>query len=383
MTEPVPEPVAVTEEVTVCDAVRDGVTVLLGVTVGLIVVELVGVPDSVPELLGVPEEEGVIVLDVVELGEGVFVTVPDRVGVTELVGDTVGEMVLVGVRDTLDVEESLGVPVIVPDKDGVGVTDTVDVIVPVGVAVSLGVIVEVELSVGVTDGVLVVVVVGVILGVPVGLDVALNDSTEDEDSVCDIVDDPVLVLVSNALLLAVTVLNALLDLVAEADCDPEDVCEELDDDEIYGDTLSDIILDTEVDLSDVGVVSKVTEGTTELEGIGDSDGFIVCELDGSNDNVPGIEAVATCVDSVDADTDGDTNDVGLPSRVADTDSDTNGVGVASVEYELNMLDDAVVLSVDDVESLICGVFVRLCMGDRDAVEGSVWERVACSEDDCV
>ena len=372
-----------TEELTVCDAVRDGVPVLLGVTVGLIVVELVGVPDSVPELLGVPEEEGVIVLDVVELGEGVFVSVPDRVGVTELVGDTVGEMVLVGVCDTLDVEESLGVPVIVPDKDGVGVTDTVDVIVPVAVAVSLGVIVEVGLRVGVADGVLVVVVVGVILGVPVGLDVALNDSTEDDDSVCDIVDDPVLVLVSNAVLVAVTVLNALLVVVAEADCDPEDVCEELDEDEICGDTLSDIILDTEADLSDVGLVSKVTEGTTELEGIGDSDGFIVCELDGSNDNVPGIEAVATPDASVDADTDGDTNGVGVPSRVADTDSDTNGVGLPSIEYEPNMLDDAVVLSVDDVESLICGVFVRLCRDDGDAVEGSVCESVACSEGDCV
>jgi hypothetical protein len=93
----------------------------------------------------------------------------------------------------------------------------------------------------------------------------------------------------------------------------------------------------------------------------------VCELDGNNDNVPGIEIVATPDASVDA----------------DTDSDTNGVIVPSVEYELNMLDDAVVLSVDDVESLICGVFVRLCRDDGDAVEGSVWERVACSEDDCV
>lgn len=338
-----------TEEVTVCDTVTDGVTVLLGVTVGLILVEVVDVPDSVPELLGVPEEEDVIVLDIVELGEGVFVTVPDRVGVIELVGDTVGEMVLVGVRDTLDVEESLGVPVTVPDKDGVGVTETVDVIVPVGVAVSLGVIVEVGLSVGVTDGVIVVVVVGVILGVAVGLDVALNDSTEEDDSVCDIVDDPLLVLVSNAVLVAVTVLNGLLDVVAEADCDPEDVCEELDEDEIRDDTLSDIILDTDADLIDVGLVSKVAEDTTELEYIGDSDGFIVCELDGSNDNVPGIEIVATPDASVDADTDGDTNGVGVPSRVADTDSDTNGVIVLCVEYELNMLDDAVVLSVDDVE----------------------------------
>jgi len=55
--------------------------------------------------------------------------------------------------------------------------------------------------------------------------------------------------------------------------------------------------------------------------------------------------------------------------------------VPSAEYEPNMLADAVVLSVDDVESLICGVFVTVCIGDRDAVEGSVWERVACSEDD--
>ena len=109
----------------------------------------------------------------------------------------------------------------------------------------------------------------------------------------------------------------------------------------------------------------------------------MCELDGSNDNVPGIEIVATCVDSVDADTIGDTQGVGVLSRVADTDSDTNGVIVPSIEYEPNMLDYAVVLSVDDVESLICGVFVRLWMGDIDAVEGSVWERVACSEDDCV
>ena len=99
------EPVAVTEEVTVCETVTDGVTVLLGVTVGLILVELVDVPDSVPELLGVAEEEGVIVLDAVEVGEGVFVTVPDILGVTELLGDTVGEIVLDGVPETLDVEE--------------------------------------------------------------------------------------------------------------------------------------------------------------------------------------------------------------------------------------------------------------------------------------
>ena len=46
-----------------------------------------------------------IVLDAVEVGEGVFVTVPDILGVTELLGDTVGEMVLVGVPETLDVEE--------------------------------------------------------------------------------------------------------------------------------------------------------------------------------------------------------------------------------------------------------------------------------------
>ena len=253
-------------------------------------------------------------------------------------------------------------PVIVPDKDGVGVTDTVGVIVPVDVAVSLGVIVELGLSVGVADGVLVLVVVGVILGVAVELDVAvvvaLNDSTDDDDSVCDIVDDPVLVLVSNAVLVGVTVVNALLVVIAEADCDSEDVCEELDvrdntdEGEICGDILSDIMLDTDADVSDVGLVSKLTEATTELVCIGDSDGFAARELDGSNDSVPGIEAVATCVAAADADTDGD----------------TNGVRVPSAEYEPNMLADAVVLCVDDVESLICGVFVTVCIGDGDAVE---------------
>jgi hypothetical protein len=317
----------------------------------------------------------VIVLDAVEVGEGVFVTVPDILGVTELLGDTVGEIVLVGVPETLGVEETLGVPVIVPDKDGVGVTDTVGVIVPVGVAVSLGVIVELGLSVGVADGVLVLVVVGVILGVPVGLDVALvvalNDSIDDDDSVCDIVADPVLVLVGNAVLVGVTVVNALLVVVAEADCDSDDVCEELDvrdntdEGEICGDILSDIMLDTDADLSDVALVSKLTEVTTELECIGDSDGFAARELDCSNDSVPGIEAVEACVAAADADTDGD----------------TNGVRVPSAEYEPNILGETVVLSVDDVEWLICGVFVSVCIGDRDAVEGSVWERVACSEDD--
>jgi hypothetical protein len=281
--------------------------------------------------------------------------------------------------------------VIVPDKDGVGVTETVGVIVPDGVTVSLGVIVELGLTVDVTDAVLVDVGVVLMLGVPVGLDVALvvalNDSTDDDDSVCDIVADPVLVLVSNAVLVAVTVLNVLLVVVAEADCDPEDVCEELDvrdntdEDEICGDILSDIMLDTDADLSDVGLVSKLTEATTELVCIGDSDGFAPRELDGSNDSVPGIEAVEAGVTSADADTDGDTNSVRVPSVDADTDGDTNGVSVPSAEYEANILDDTVVLSVDDVESLICGVFVTVCIGDGDAVEGSVWERVACSEDD--
>ena len=357
-----PEPVAVTEEVTVCETVTDGVTVLLGVTVGLILVELVDVPDSVPELLGVAEEEDVIVLDAVEVGEGVFVTVPDILGVTELLGDTVGEIVLDGVPETLDVEESLGVPVIVPDKDGVGVTDTVGVIVPVGVAVSLGVIVELGLTVDVTDAVLVDVGVALMLGVPVGLDVALlvalNDSTEDDDSVCDIVDDPVLVLVSNAVLVAVKVLNALLVVVSEADCELEDVCEELDvrdntdEGEICGDILSDIMLDTDADVSDVGLVSKLTEAATELECIGDSDGFAARELDGSNDNVAGIEAVGASVASADADIDGD----------------TNGVTVCSREYEPNILGETVVLSVDEAEGLIGAVFVSVCKGDGDTVE---------------
>ena len=59
----------------------------------------------------------------------------------------------------------------------------------------------------------------------------------------------------------------------------------------------------------------------------------------------------------------------------------DNVGVPSAEYEPNTLGDAVVLSVDEVEGLIGAVFVSVCRGDGDAVEGSVWERVACSEED--
>ena len=65
----------------------------------------------------------------------------------------------------------------------------------------------------------------------------------------------------------------------------------------------------------------------------------------------------------------------LAESIADT------VGVPSAEYEPNTLGDAVVLSVDEVEGLIGAVFVSVCRGDGDTVEGSVWERVACSEED--
>ena len=59
----------------------------------------------------------------------------------------------------------------------------------------------------------------------------------------------------------------------------------------------------------------------------------------------------------------------------------DNVGVPSAEYEPNTLGETVVLSVDEVEGLIGAVFVSVCRGDGDAVEGSVWERVACSEEE--
>ena len=44
------------------------------------------------------------------------------------------------------------------------------------------------------------------------------------------------------------------------------------------------------------------------------------------------------------------------------------VGVPSAECEPNILGDAVVLSVDEAEGLICAVFVNVSKGDGDAVE---------------
>ena len=44
------------------------------------------------------------------------------------------------------------------------------------------------------------------------------------------------------------------------------------------------------------------------------------------------------------------------------------VGVPSAEYEPNILGEAVVLSVDEVEGLIGAVFVSVCRGDGDTVE---------------
>jgi hypothetical protein len=47
------------------------------------------------------------------------------------------------------------------------------------------------------------------------------------------------------------------------------------------------------------------------------------------------------------------------------------VGVPSAECEPNILGDAVVLSVDEAEGLISAVFVSVCKGDGDTVEGRV------------
>jgi hypothetical protein len=45
--------------------------------------------------------------------------------------------------------------------------------------------------------------------------------------------------------------------------------------------------------------------------------------------------------------------------------------VPSAEAELTILGEAVVLSVDEAEGLICAVFVTVCKGDGDTVDGRV------------
>lgn len=56
----------------------------------------------------------------------------------------------------------------------------------------------------------------------------------------------------------------------------------------------------------------------------------------------------------------------MASTLGESIGDT--VGVPSAECEPNILGDAVVLSVDEAEGLISGVFVSVCKGDGDAVE---------------
>jgi hypothetical protein len=55
----------------------------------------------------------------------------------------------------------------------------------------------------------------------------------------------------------------------------------------------------------------------------------------------------------------------------DTVCDSSGVTLAATEAELTILGEAVILSVDEAEGLIGAVFVSVCKGDGDTVEGRV------------
>ena len=84
----------------------------------------------------------------------------------------------------------------------------------------------------------------------------------------------------------------------------------------------------------------------------DSDGFAVGELDGISEDEAAIDDVTTLD--------------GCP--VEDTVCDSSGVMLAATETELTILGEAVILSVDEADGLISGVFVSVCKGDGDAVE---------------